>query len=475
MKFLIILLFLIVKLNVFSQEDSNYIDKQYYSTIYENDKLPASFFKDRRIVFRENMPDNSIAFIFAAPIRNRSNDVNFEYHQNPNLYYLSGYEEPNSVLVITKNKIKIDKYKTNEILFVQPRDKSREIWDGRRLGVDGTKLILEISTAINTSQFGKINFNLKKYSSIHIDKPKDNLIDDDVNKEDLFSLLRQFYNKTSKLADEIIDEKQIKYWLANMREIKTNEELILLRRAIDITCLALTESMRFIEPNMKEYESEAVIEYIFKKNGAEYPGFPSILGSGENSCILHYVSNRKTMSGESLIVSDVGAEYHGYTADVTRTLPVDGKFSNEEAIIYNIVLKAQKAGIEQCKVGNRFWDPNIAATTVISQELKKLGIIQKPIDIRKYFMHGTSHYLGLDVHDKGTNGKLRAGSVITVEPGIYIAEGSLCDPKWWNIGIRIEDDILITDNGPENLSEEAPRSIKAIEALMKEGSLFNEE
>lgn len=464
---------MIVSLNLFSQ-DSNSINKVYYSTIYENDKLPSSFFKDRRKVFRENMPDNSIAFIFAAPIRNRSNDVNFEYHQNPNLYYLTGYEEPNSVLLITKTENQIAGYKTNEILFVQARDESKEIWDGRRLGVDGAKLILEISTAINTSEFENVDLKLEKYTSIHVDKTEDNFIYDDLDKEDLFSLLEELYNRTSKLEDKIIDEKQIKSWLANMREIKTDEELILLRKAIDITCLGITESMRYIEPNMKEYESEAVIEYIFKKNGAEYPGFPSILGSGENSCILHYVSNRKTMSGNSLIVSDVGAEYHGYTADVTRTLPVDGEFSKEEAIIYNIVLNAQKAGIEQCKVGNRFWDPNIAATTVISQELKKLGIIKKPIDIRNYFMHGTSHYLGLDVHDKGTYGRLRAGSVITVEPGIYIAEGSLCDPKWWNIGIRIEDDILITDDQPEVLSDCVPRTIKEIESIMSEKSYLNE-
>ena len=473
MKIYIILLFVIVSLNLFSQ-DSNSINKVYYSTIYENDKLPSSFFKDRRKVFRENMPDNSIAFIFAAPIRNRSNDVNFEYHQNPNLYYLTGYEEPNSVLLITKTENQIAGYKTNEILFVQARDESKEIWDGRRLGVDGAKLILEISTAINTSEFENVDLKLEKYTSIHVDKTEDNFIYDDLDKEDLFSLLEELYNRTSKLEDKIIDEKQIKSWLANMREIKTDEELILLRKAIDITCLGITESMRYIEPNMKEYESEAVIEYIFKKNGAEYPGFPSILGSGENSCILHYVSNRKTMSGNSLIVSDVGAEYHGYTADVTRTLPVDGEFSKEEAIIYNIVLNAQKAGIEQCKVGNRFWDPNIAATTVISQELKKLGIIKKPIDIRNYFMHGTSHYLGLDVHDKGTYGRLRAGSVITVEPGIYIAEGSLCDPKWWNIGIRIEDDILITDDQPEVLSDCVPRTIKEIESIMSEKSYLNE-
>ena len=221
---------------------------------------------------------------------------------------------------------------------------------------------------------------------------------------------------------------------------------------------------------MKEYEAEAIIEYIFKKNGAEYPGFPTIMGSGENSCVLHYVSNRKTMKGANLLVSDVGAEYHGYTADVSRTIPVDGHFSEEEAIIYNIVYDAQKAGIEASRAGNRFWDPNIAATTVISQRLIKLGLIKRPIELRRYFMHGTSHYLGLDVHDKGTYGELQPNTVITVEPGIYIAEGSPCDPKWWNIGVRIEDDVLITDGDPEVISDCVPKTIEEIEKLMEENS-----
>jgi Xaa-Pro aminopeptidase len=196
------------------------------------------------------------------------------------------------------------------------------------------------------------------------------------------------------------------------------------------------------------------------------------MGSGENSCVLHYTSNRKPLEKNDLLVSDIGAEYHGYTADVTRTLPVNGKFSEEQKIIYNIVLEAQKTGIQQCKKGNKFWDPHDAATKVIASQLIKLGIIDKAYKVKEYFMHGSSHYLGLDVHDAGLFGSLEAGNVITVEPGIYIPEGSNCDPKWWNIGVRIEDDILITETEPVILSAKAPREIVEIEQLMKEVGAF---
>jgi Xaa-Pro aminopeptidase len=262
--------------------------------------------------------------------------------------------------------------------------------------------------------------------------------------------------------------------MSKLREVKEEEELILLKRAIEITCDAQTELLKAIKPGMKEYQSEAIVEFIFKLNGAEYPGFPSIQGSGANSCVLHYQTNRKQMIGQNLLVSDVGAEYHGYTADVTRTMPVDGKFSVEEAAIYNLVLKAQNAGIEAAKVGENFWSSNVAATTVLSQGLQALGIIKTPLELKRYFMHGTSHYLGLDVHDTGTYGKLQHNSVITVEPGIYIEEGSPCDPKWWNIGVRIEDDILITNDGPVNLSDCIPRTIPEIEQLMGQNSFINQ-
>ena len=270
-----------------------------------------------------------------------------------------------------------------------------------------------------------------------------------------------------------IDKRELHRIMGSLRQIKSDEEIVLMRKAINMTCDAQIELMKALKPSMTEYQSEAIVEYVFKKNGAEYPGFPSILGGGENSCIIHYTSNRKLLTDKDLLVSDIGAEYHGYTADVTRTLPVNGQFSEEQKIIYNIVLKAQQAGIDSCKVGNKFWTPHDAATKIITDELLKLGIIEKYFHVQRYFMHGTSHYLGLDVHDLGLNGPLEAGNVITVEPGIYIPEGSDCDPKWWNIGIRIEDDILITTNGPENLSAKAPREIEEIEALMKKKSKFD--
>ena len=440
------------------------------NSLYDDDKLTADFFSSRRKAFRALMPEKSIAFIFSNPVRNRSNDVDFEYHQDPNMFYLSGYEEPHGVLVIFKDQVSVAGELTNELLYVQPYDKEDAIWNGKRIGVNGAQSILKVQSCFENHSFKDLVVDLQEYESIHFHGPTEGVSDNAFQKNDLYNLLQQFYAKIPESEIALIDNTSINEWFAFLREIKTPEELVLMRKAISITCLAQIELIKAIKPQMKEYEAEAIIEYIFKKNGAEYPGFPTIMGSGENSCVLHYVSNRKTMKGANLLVSDVGAEYHGYTADVSRTIPVDGHFSEEEAIIYNIVYDAQKAGIEASRAGNRFWDPNIAATTVISQRLIKLGLIKRPIELRRYFMHGTSHYLGLDVHDKGTYGELQPNTVITVEPGIYIAEGSPCDPKWWNIGVRIEDDVLITDGDPEVISDCVPKTIEEIEKLMEENS-----
>ncbi len=457
----------------FSQElvDTIVIDNN--ESMYDDDKLSADFFKDRRRAFRAMMPENSVAFIFSSPIRNRSNDVDFEYHQDPNMYYLSGYEEPHGVLVVLKDEISVNGELTNEILYVQPYDEADAIWNGKRLGVVGGKQQLKVNSVFENSEFKKLNLKLENFESVHLHQPQKDVRDNTFDKNDLYNLIQQFYAKISTEQESEVDKTKINQWFAFLREVKTAEELVLMRKAISITCDAQIELMKAMKIDMKEYEAEAIVEYVFKKNGAEYPGFPTIMGSGENSCVLHYVSNRKTMKGNNLLVSDVGAEYHGYTADVSRTIPVDGHFSEEEALIYNIVFKAQQAGIAASRAGNRFWEPNIAATTVISQSLIKLGIIKKPIELRRYFMHGTSHYLGLDVHDKGTYGELQPNTVITVEPGIYIPEGSPCDEKWWNIGVRIEDDVLITDGEPEVISDCVPKTIPEIESLMKEKSYLN--
>ncbi len=442
---------------------------EYYN--YDDDLLSKEFHAERREALRKLLPENSAAVIFANPVRNRSNDVNYEYHQDPNFYYLTGLREPNAVIIIFKNPQKFDSIITNEIIFMQDRNPKFEVWDGRRLGVKNASSYLGIKTAISNQDFATFEFNFDKLKGLFYITPEDDVRDDKTDKGDLHSMLKYFNQKIENV--EHATSRKLPELMAILREIKQAEEIELMTKAINITCDAQIELMKALKPGMTEYQSEAIIEYVFKKHGSEYTGFPSILGGGENSCILHYTTNRKPLKGNHLLVSDIGAEYHGYTADVTRTLPVDGKFSEEEKTIYNIVLAAQTAGIEACKAGNKFWDPNGAATSIIAKELVKLGIIEKEYEVKKYFMHGTSHYLGLDVHDAGLYGPLMPGTVITVEPGIYIAEGSDCDPKWWNIGIRIEDDIMITEAGPVNLSAKAPRTIEEIEKLMAEPSIFD--
>jgi Xaa-Pro aminopeptidase len=248
-----------------------------------------------------------------------------------------------------------------------------------------------------------------------------------------------------------------------------------MKKVVQMSCEGHNEIMRAIVPGMHEYDVQSIGEYVWKRHGAEYVGYPSICGGEENSVILHYITNRRQLASGDIQLNDMGAEYHGYSADVTRTIPVNGKFSPDQKQIYELVLKAQQAGIDACKPGNDFQAAHKAALSVIKSGLVDLGIIKSESDYRQYFFHGTSHYLGLDVHDAGTGGKLKPGVVLTVEPGIYIAEGSPCDPKWWNIGVRIEDDILITESGHENLSESSPRTVEAIEAMMKEKPVWIKE
>ena len=428
--------------------------------IYDTDLLPPIFHKERRKLVRTFMPENSMAIFCSAKNMLRANDVDFEFHQDPNFYYLTGLNEPNSMLILFKNPYLFDKDTITELLLIKERNPNSETWVGKKLGIKGSKLLLNVQRSYNIDNFKMEMFNFLEIDSL--------FIHDNFNmSEGLFPI-----HNDSVVVDTLgtklkVNNTLIFNWLAELREIKTKEEMVLLRKAISITCDAQTELMKVLKPGMKEFQAEAVVEAIFKLSGAEYPGYPSIVGAAENSCILHYTTNRKTMRGNHLLLSDVGAEYHGYTADVTRTIPVDGKYSEEEKTIYNIVLEAQDKAIKECKVGNPFYITNTIATTVVSQRLQELGIIKSPHEIRRYFMHGTSHYLGLDVHDPGTGGDFQANTVITVEPGIYIKEGSPCDPKWWNIGVRIEDDILITEGEPENLSGCVPRTIEEIESIMK--------
>jgi Xaa-Pro aminopeptidase len=504
-----------------------------------NDYLTPAFHADRRAAVRAQMPPNSVAVFFANPVRNRANDVDYHYHQDPNFYYLTGLKEPHAVLLIYKEPQVVDGVAMGDVLFVQERDPLREQWDGYRLGIAGAKEKLGFPNVFFNTQFNDFKTDFERFDQVLFFDFNNDIRDDARNDADLFSLLQTFREKanfptdfnvektslyryittsdekssanvaqvlsrslrTNKdlAQDELLtayqtainerqrielkqqmsaqltnlDTQTLPMIMDSLREIKLPEEVELLKKAIYITAVGQVEVMKAMHPNMSEREIQGIHEFVFKKYGAEYEGYPSIVGGGHNGCVLHYITNDKPKVGEDLVLMDLGAEYHNYTADVTRTIPADGTFSAEQRAIYDIVYEAQEAGIAASVVGAEMRAPHYAAVEVIVSGLKELGIIQNASEVRKYFPHGTSHYLGLDVHDAGTYSPFQHNTLITVEPGIYIPENSPCDRKWWGIAVRIEDDILITNDGPINLSAYAPRTADEIEAMMREPSVLD--
>lgn len=455
MKKLLLFTFLLLSISTLAQTGSTGLGKEFHQS--------------RRADLREQLPAQSVAVIFSAFEKTRSNDVLYQFHQDPDYYYLTGLNEPNSLLIIFKEKQKLGGYYSDEFLFIPEKDPKKEIWTGKRLGKEKTTALTGIEAVFSNTTLNsfKIDFSLSSQLLLK-DLPTEDCDETEYNE------LVKYLRLKIRFQNPNVNTKKLSEILAKMREIKSKEEIAQVQKAIDITCKAQSEVMRALEPGSYEYQTQAILEYTFKNNGSDYPAFPSIVGGGENSCILHYVTNNKKLEGKDMLVVDIGAEYNGYAADVTRTIPVDGKFSEEEKAIYNLVLEAQAEGIKACKAGNNFYDPDKAAREVIKKGLLQLGIIKEENDHKKYFMHGTSHYLGLDVHDAGTYKILKPNNIITVEPGIYIPENSSCDPKWWNIGVRIEDDVLITEKEPIVMSAAAPKTIEEIEKTMKEESLFNQ-
>ncbi|MDX1760598.1 MAG: aminopeptidase P N-terminal domain-containing protein [Christiangramia sp.] len=454
----------------------------------ETDQLSAEFHRNRRNEVRKRMPSNTVAVFFANPVRNRSNDTDFDYHQDPDFYYLTGYTEPHSVLVLfSEIQETSDGEKYNEIIFVQERNPQEEQWNGYRLGTSGVKEKLGFVKAFNGTDFQNSGIDFALFDKVLIKKFHNDVRDSQKNDSDLFSLVESFkkqidfgkkrnekeFKSEEGLAAKI-DQESIYKIMAQLREVKTPEEIDLIRKAVQISVMGQKEVMKALHPGMSEMEIQGIHEFVYRKYGSGFEGYPSIVGAGNNGCILHYTENSKTQVKNDLVLMDLGAEYYGYTADVTRTIPATGKFTREQKEIYNLVLKAQEEGISAAIVGNSFNAPDEAARRVITEGLIKLGIAADEKEARKYFPHGTSHYLGLDVHDAGMYGNFKNNMVITVEPGIYIPEGSDCDAKWYGIAVRIEDDILITDQGPVNLSIDAPRDPEEIEELMKEKSVLND-
>ncbi len=439
------------------------------------DYLPKEFHAGRREALRALMPNNSVAVVFANPLRNFSNDVDFQFHQNPNLYYLTGYNESDAVLILFKEAQSDNKGNTyKELFFVQERNAMAESWTGRRLGIEGVQNKLGIPVAYNGKDFKDFTLDFSKFSQIYYEMPVDYPVANTENAR-LGGLMATFVKKTnlnSQTQPENLKNatRGFKQFMGQLREIKTAEELVLLRKAIEISCQGQIEVMKLAKPQMSEMEIRGLHEYVHRKYGAEQVGYGSIIGAGENGCILHYVDNTRTKVGNSLILMDVGAEYHGYTADVTRTIPASGKFSEQEKLIYQIVFDAQEAAFKTMKPGANATAASTAASEVISEGLLRLGIIKDKKEVRKYYTHGLSHHLGLDVHDPSASRTYKENMLVTIEPGIYIAPGSDCDEKWWGIAVRIEDDILITKDGIENLSAMAPRTIADIEKMMSNKS-----
>ena len=507
----------------------------------QNAGLSSEFHKKKRNQLREKLPNNSVAVFFSAPIRNRANDVDFEYHQNPNFYYLTGWKEPHAVLLVYSAPQTDSDGVYYEKLYVRERDALNEMWNGSQLGVEGAKK-MDVERVVSKNVFSKAELNFDRFDTVLIFDFKNDVRDDNKDSSDLFDLLKHFKtlinypdnfdanwyrlyqqirtvsddevpdlkrrisymieNDPSLMEDSVIldfmaigeemvltdlktrsafllkdynfDFDQLSYFMASLREKKTPEEIRLLKKAVRVSTQGQLEVMKAIHPNMTELEVQGIHQLVFKKYGIAHEGYPSIVGAGDNACVLHYITNNKTDLKNQLILMDLGAEYQGYTADVTRTIPVSGTFYPEQRALYQIVYDAQTAGINAAQNGASFKTVSEATYEVVQNGLLDLGLIEKPEEYRRYLPHGIAHHIGLDVHDPGLYKSLEPNMVITVEPGIYVPEGSPCDPKWWNIGIRIEDDILITDLGPINLSIDAPRSWEEIEKVMQQKSALDD-
>jgi Xaa-Pro aminopeptidase len=394
------------------------------------------------------------------------------------MYYFSGYKEPHSMLLIFQNE-QTDSAgkKFSELLFVQRKDARAEQWTGKRLGAEGAQQKLGIRMSLNAASFKNFNIDFSKFDQVIFDAfPID--VPNKRDSADLYDLLQAFKDKAAIPKDyskeKRFDNTTYRTLTAKLREIKTDEEMVLLRKAVEISCQGQNEVMKAVHPNMSELEIQGLHEFIHKKYGAEDVGYGSIIGAGENGCTLHYEVNSKTKVGNSLLLMDVGAEYHGYTADVTRTVPANGKFSDAEKIIYQLVYDAQEAAFRLLKNGCKWAAIDSVARETIRTGLIKLGIAKTSEEADQYYPHGLGHHIGMDVHDRGTYVDLKKGMVITIEPGIYIPSGSKCDKKWWGIAVRIEDDALIKEDGYELLSRFAPRKIEDIEAMIAQSSALDD-
>ena len=419
------------------------------------------------------MHKNSIAIISSAPEKIRSRDTHYPYKQNVNLSYLCGFPEPESVLVLIPGR-----ENGETVLFCRDKDPLRETWDGYREGPDGAVKNFGADDAFPISDIDDILPNLiegkdRLYYAIGKDPEFDKHLMDWINH------VRSQRGNGALPPGEFVD---LDHFINEMRLFKTAGEVKIMRKAGEISAKAHVRAMKASRPGVFEYQLQAEIEHEFAMSGSVGPAYSSIVGGGKNGCVLHYVENKDPLRDGDLVLIDAGCEYQNYAADITRTFPVNGKFSVEQAAIYDVVLKAQADAIAMIGPGIEYNKTNEATIRTITQGLVDLGLLQGDIDElianeahREFYMHGAGHWLGMDVHDVGDykiEGQWRVyepGMVVTIEPGIYIAPGSPnIDEKWHGIAVRIEDDIVVTKDGNENLTSAVPKERNEIEALMAE-------
>lgn len=412
------------------------------------------------------------AILPAAPTAIRNGDVEHDYRQDSDLFYLTGFEEHGSVAVLVP-----DNNEHRFVLFVQPKDRELEVWTGWRAGEEGAKRDYGADAAFTVD---KLDTELPKLLG-QADRIFYRFGAEPTFDERIVGLMRRFQRERQRTGvgpTAVCDPGEI---LHEMRLVKTVDELESLRRAVDITCEGHLAALQAIKPGGFEYEVDALLEYTFRRNGSPRTGYSTIVGSGPNATILHYTTNNRGIEDGDLVLIDAGTEYGYFTGDVTRTWPANGHFSDAQREIYEVVLKAQLEAIEVVRPGATFIEPHDRAVRVLVEGMVSLGLLAGEVDriieegsYRKYYMHRTSHWLGMDVHDAGPYKvadewrTLEPGMVLTIEPGLYIGEDIEDAPeRYRGIGVRIEDDVLVTEQGREVLSARVPKSVQEVEAIMQ--------
>jgi Xaa-Pro aminopeptidase len=428
-------------------------------------------FARRRKTFMNMMGEGGIAIIPTAPVRLRNRDVEFRYRADSDFYYLTGFPEPDAVAVMIPGRRHAE-----YILFCNERDVEMETWNGPRAGQEGACEVYGADDSFPIDDIddilpGMLENTERVYYTMGVNHDFDQRVIHWVNG------VRRKARSGVHTPGEFVS---LDHLLHEMRLVKSAAEIKVMRRAAEISMRAHRRAMRSCRPGMMEYEIEAALTYEFTRHGSSAPAYTPIVGSGANSCILHYVHNNTPMNDGDLLLIDAGAEYDYYASDITRTFPVNGNFSRAQKALYEVVLAAQQAAIDQVKPGKHWNDPHEAAVRAITEGLVELGILKGRISklikdgaYKRFYMHRTGHWLGMDVHDVGEYKLgdqwrvLEPGMVMTVEPGLYIPAGSKrVAKKWWNTGIRIEDDVVVTRKGHEVLTGDLVRAVDEIEALM---------